>query len=55
MKRPEFALSVRQPFAEAILTGRKAVEYRSTATKRLNKRSLFMPARVRGAAGSSFG
>src|SRR4051812_31580105 len=40
MKRPEFALSVRQPFAEAILTGRKTVEYRITPTKRLNERFL---------------
>src|SRR5688572_8282748 len=40
MKRSEFALSIRQPFAEAILTGRKTIEYRSTPTKRLNERFL---------------
>ena len=38
MKRPELALSIKQPFAEAILIGKKKVEFRSTRTKRLNER-----------------
>jgi hypothetical protein len=38
MKRPAFALSIRQPFAEAILSGRKKIEFRSTPTRRLNER-----------------
>ena len=36
--KPEFALSVKQPFAEAILAGKKKHEYRSVPTRRLNER-----------------
>ena len=49
------ALSIRQPFAEMILTGRKTVEYRTRPTRVIGERFWIYACKGRGARGGGRG
>jgi hypothetical protein len=55
MKVPVRALSIRQPFAELILTGRKTAEYRTRPTRLIGERFWIYASKGRATSGEGRG